>query len=135
MTAHSFSEKEAFGDEPEKMQWMKQMLEEYLKVRPLMEEDFYPLTQVTDRTDTWAASQFDRPSKKDGMVQVFRREQSPYESASFKLYAVDEACDYIFTDADDDSKFVVSGAELAKKGFAITISEKRTAKLFFYKKK
>lgn len=135
MTAHSFSEKEAFGDEPEKMQWMKQMLEEYLKVRPLMEEDFYPLTQVTDRTDTWTAAQFDRPSKRDGMVQVFRREQSPYESASFKLYAVDEACDYIFTDADDDSKFVVSGAELAKKGFAITIPEKRTAKLFFYKKK
>ena len=135
MTNHSFSEREAFGDAPEKMQWLKRTLEEFIKVRPLMTEDFYPLTQVTDRSDAWSAAQFDRPSEKEGMVQVFRREHSPYESAKIKLYAIDATCDYIFTDADDNTEFTVSGAELAEKGFAITIAEKRTAKIYFYKKK
>ena len=134
MTNHTFSEREAFGDDPAKMAWLKGILEEYLKVRPYMTADFYPLTQVSDRNDIWSAAQFDRPSKGDGIVQVFRREQSPYERASFDLFAIDEEADYVFTDADDDLEFVVKGVELVEKGFTINIEEKRTSKLYFYKK-
>ena len=134
MTNHSFSERNPFGDDPEKMAWLKMILEEYLKVRPYMTEDFYPLTQVSDRSDIWSAAQFHRPSQGDGILQIFRREKSPYESASFDLFAIDETAEYLFTDADDSSEFKLSGAELVKQGFAITIKEKRTAKLYFYKK-
>lgn len=134
MTNHTFSERNPFGDDPEKMVWLKGILEEYLKVRPYMTEDFYPLTQVSDRNDIWSAAQFDRPAEGDGIVQVFRREKSPYKSASFDLFAIDETCDYVFTDVDDGSEVVVSGVELVKKGFAINIEEKRTAKLYFYRK-
>ena len=55
-------------------------------------------------------------------------------ASAFDLFAIDETAEYLFTDADDSSEFKLSGAELVKQGFAITIKEKRTAKLYFYKK-
>ncbi len=133
-TNYTFSERETFGDDAEKMVWLKKRLEEYLKVRPFMEEDFYPLTQISDRTDTWCASQFDRPSQKDGMVQVFRREHSPYERASFRLFGLDRSGNYIFTDAADEAQTIISGEELAETGFCVALKEKRTSKIYFYKK-
>ena len=97
------------------MAWLKARLEEYLKVRPMMEEDFYPLTQVSDRKDIWSAAQFDRPSRQDGMLQFFRRENAPYEKASFPLFAVDEKRDYVFTDADSGEECTLPGAELKER--------------------
>lgn len=75
-TNYSFSERSSFGS-PEQMLWIKKMGEEYLKVRPYFYEDFYPLTQISERTDIWSAAQYDRPDKGDGIVQVFRREDAP----------------------------------------------------------
>lgn len=134
-TNYTFSERESFGDDPEKMAWLKKQLEEYLKVRPYMSEDFYPLTQVNDRTDIWCASQLDRPSQNDGIVQIFRRENSPYETASYHLHNVDKYSDYVFTDADDGSEIIVNGDLLSTKGFCVTLKEQYSSKLFFYKKK
>lgn len=132
--AHTFSDREAFGTDPKKMTWLKNILEEYLKVRPLMNGDFYPLTEISDRTDVWAASQFDRPEEGDGMIQIFRREKSPYKTAALQLFAVDKKCDYCIIDADDNSEFVISGAALEESGFEVTIPQKRTAKIYFYHK-
>lgn len=133
-TNYTYSERESFGDDPEKIVWLKKQLEEYLTVRPFMSEDFYPLTQVSDRTDAWCAAQFDRSSENDGIVEIFRREDSPYETARFELFNIDKTADYIFTDADDNKKTTISGAELSEKGFCVTLKEKRSSKIFFYKK-
>lgn len=133
-TNYTFSERETFGNEPEKMVWLKKQLEEYLKVRPYLSEDFYPLTEVSDRKDIWCAAQFDRPEQNDGIVQIFRRENSPYETANFSLSGVDKTANYIFTDADNQKEIEISGAELTEKGFCITLKEKRSAKIYFYKK-
>ncbi len=131
-TNYTFSERDIFGDDPEKMAWLKERLHEYLKVRPLMTEDFYPLTEVTDCSDAWSAAQFDRPSHKDGMVQLFRREKSPFASASFDLHSIEEKDTYVFTDADGGETFTISGAELKTQGFRVTLPEKRSAKIYFY---
>lgn len=133
-TTYTYSERDSFGDDPEKMAWLKKQLEEYLKVRPFMTEDFYPLTQISDRTDVWCAAQFDRPLENDGIVQIFRRENSPYEKASFGLFGIDKNADYIFTDADDGEEITVSGFQLIEKGFCIALKEKRSSKIYFYKK-
>ena len=127
-------ERERFDDGSPKMAWLKAILDEYLRVRPFMSEDFYPLTEVSDRTDVWCAAQFDRPSQNDGFVQIFRREKSPYETASLKLHVPDERGSYVFTDADDGREFTVTGKVLAEKGFCVTIGQKRTSKIYFYKK-
>ena len=84
--------------------------------------------------DVWSAVQFDRPSENDGILQIFRREKSPCTSAVFELYAIDEDAEYTFTDIDDNSQFTISGKELKENGFDIEIMEKRTAKIFIYKK-
>lgn len=133
-TNYSFSERETFGDDPEKMVWLKKQLEEYLRVRPYMSEDFYPLTEVSDRTDIWSAAQFDRPSEQDGIVQIFRRENSPYETARFTLYGIDSIGSYVFTDADSGDEIKVSGETLLREGLCVTMHEKRSSKLYFYKK-
>jgi len=41
-TNYTFSERDSFGDDPEKMAWLKECLHEYLKVRPLMTEVLSP---------------------------------------------------------------------------------------------
>ena len=70
--------------------------------------------------DIWCAVQFNRPSEKDGIVQVFRRENAPYEAAVFNLRGLDENAEYLFTDLDG-GEIKVSGKELAQNGLKITI--------------
>lgn len=127
-----YSEREASCDAKEKIDFIKKYTKEYLKVRPYFSEDFYPLTEFSDKLDTWCAMQFDRPSKNDGIIQVFRRENSPYETASFFLGGIEENSHYLFTDADG-GEFTLSGKELTKSGFKVDILNKRTAKIYFYK--
>lgn len=131
-TNYSFSERSQFGSS-EQMLWIKKMSEEYLKVRPYFYEDFYPLTQISERTDIWSAAQYDRPDKGDGIVQVFRREDAPYTDASFTLFAIQSDKTYVFCDADTDEVVKISGKKLIENGFSVHIPEKRTAKLYFYK--
>lgn len=76
--------------------------------------------------------QFNRPDKNDGIIEVFRRENLPYETACFMLRCLDESADYLFTDADG-GEFTLSGKELMNNGLKITVSDKRKAKIYFYK--
>ena len=130
-TNYSFSERDTFGD-PEQMEWIRKMGEEYLKVRPYFYEDFYPLTEISDRTDIWSAAQYDRPEKGDGIVQVFRRENAPYTHASLPIAAICPDKTYVLRDADDDSEQEISGQTLLEQGFLVHLPEKRTAKIYFY---
>lgn len=132
-TNYSFSERDEFCDTPDKIAFLKKYLNEYLEVRPYFSEDFYPLTPFSDSRGTWCASQFNRPEKGDGIVEVFKRELSPYETAIFKLYGIDEAADYIFEDFDS-GEIQISGKALTETGLKITVNEPRKAKIFKYRK-
>lgn len=131
-TNYSYSEREAFCDTAERVEFIKKYTEEYLKVRTFFSEDFYPLTEVSEKLDVWCVIQFNRPEQNDGILEVFRRENAPYETACFMLRGLDESADYFFTDADG-GEFTVSGKELAENGLKLTVPEKRKAKIFFYK--
>lgn len=132
-TNFTFSERNNFGENPEEIEFIKQFSNEYLRVRDYFSADFYPLTEVSDKLDVWHGVQFDRPENNDGMIEIFRRDESPYERAAFVLGNIDKSKTYTFTDIDDESTFIVSGAELCENGFDITIPQKRTAKIFIYK--
>lgn len=133
-TNYAYSEKDDFGNEPEKLEWLKKYLNEYLWMRQFMCEDFYPLTEVSDRKDVWCVTQFDRVSQNDGVIQVFRREQAPYETANFMLGGVDMDKHYVFEDIDSGNEIRISGSELAKCGFYIEMKEKYSSKIYYYKK-
>lgn len=130
-TNYSFSESENFCDTEDKIEFIKKYTHEYLRVRPYFCEDFYPLSSASDRSDVWCASQFDRPENKDGIVQVFRRENSPYETVCYFLYGIDEDGEYVFEDADG-GEFVISGSELTQNGLRLTLPKKCSAKIYFY---
>ena len=87
---------------------------------------------TADGDGAWAAVQYNRPEEKDGMIQVFRRAKSPYTTENFTLRGLNADGTYMFTDADG-SEFEISGRELIENGLNISIKEKRTAKIYFYK--
>ena len=53
-------------------------------------------------------------------------------SASFNLRKIKEDKNYLFTDLDG-GEWTVSGKELTEKGFCLSITEKRVAKIFIYR--
>lgn len=101
-------------------------------MRPYLTEDFYPLSEVSTNNDVWCAMQYDRPDKDDGLIIACRRENSPYEKACYKLGGVKNNKEYVFYDADG-GEFAISGKELGEKGLELVISQRRKAKLYFYK--
>ncbi len=131
---YTYTEYTPFGENPRENEELRRYCNEYLRVRPYFSEDVYPLTQPSEATDVWSAVQFDRSEKGDGIVQVFRREDAPYEKATYMLGGIDENAAYRFTDADSDESFTILGENLKKDGFSVEIREKRTAKLWFYEK-
>ena len=112
------------------VEFIKKYADEYVSIRDYFCEDFYPLTEVSDKKDVWCATQFNRPSANDGIVQVFRREKSPCESARFVLRGIDESKTYLIEDLDGD-KALIKGEVLAKTGLEVRL-ERRSAKIFKY---
>ena len=106
------------------------MSKEYLKVRPYLYKDIYPLTTPGAKSDVWSAVQYHDAESDSGVLQVFRREKSPYRTADFTLGGLTEGKEYVFEDADTGEKFTLTGRELS-----IVIENKRQAKLWFYKTK
>ena len=127
----SFSEceSESFGDNAEQLEWLKNMCREYLEVRPYLDKDVYPLTLPTTANDVWSAIQYHDSESNSGVIQIFKREKSPYEEATFTLCGLDPSKQYIVTDADGGS-FELEGADMR-----IRIKERRSAKVYFYKVK
>ncbi len=131
-TNYTFSEKDSFGSK-EQIQQIKKYLNEYLKIREYFYSDFYPLTDSIESEFSWNASQFNRPESCDGMVQIFRHSKSPFASAKFKLYGLDENKTYRIIDSDDDSHRDICGKELIESGLSIETDAPRSAKIFIYK--
>ena len=131
-TNYTFSQRDAFGDDPEKMAWLRGMLKEYLAVRPYFSEDAVPLTEHSAALDVWCATQYHRPSDGTGLLTVFRREHSPYETARFPLSYLEEDATYRVKDTDGTFDQYLSGKELSQ-GLLLT-QEKRSAKLYLYQK-
>ena len=82
--------------------------------------DYYPLTPYSlDRT-AWIAWQFDRPEQGEGVVQAFRRDQSVYESARFKLQGLDPGSRYVIKNLDSGDTQTLGGRELLESGLLVT---------------
>ncbi len=102
-------------------------------IAPNYSGDFYPLTPYTVAGDAWMAWQFDRPEQGRGVVQGFRRGQSIYESARFKLRGLEPGARYRVADADHaEAPREFSGAELSEKGLLLTATNQPGAVVMTY---
>ena len=95
--------------------------------------DYYPLTSYSLQRDHWIAWQFDQPEKGEGVVQAFRRSESPYESARFKLRGLEAATTYEVENFDGGTE-KLTGQELMERGLAVTAATAPTALIFIYKR-
>jgi alpha-galactosidase len=69
------------------------------------------------------------------MVQTFRREESPYESARIPLRALNPDAHYRVTNVDQpDKPLELTGKELLEKGLPISIPEKPGTAFFLYER-
>jgi len=114
--------------------WGKQVLEQYLRLRPCYYGDYYPLTVYSQDRTAWMAWQFDRPDLGEGMVQAFRRDKSPYESARLTLHGLDPDARYALTDLDAAGVTQMTGQELLGNGLPITIRDCPGAVVVTYKR-
>jgi alpha-galactosidase len=96
--------------------------------------DYYPLTPYSLDPTLWMAWQFDLPEKGEGLIQAFRRHQSAYESARFKLSGLDPAARYLVTNLDSGEEKTVSGRELIEKGLTVMIKEQPGDTVFTYRR-
>ncbi|MBI3666363.1 MAG: alpha-galactosidase [Acidobacteria bacterium] len=96
--------------------------------------DYYPLTPYRTETTEWMAWQFHQPNGQEGMVQAFRRPDSAFESARFRLRGLDAAARYTVTDLDSPGEFQLTGDELMEKGLPIAIKGRPGAAVLTYRR-
>ncbi len=115
---------------------VKKAYDECREVASCMLGDYYPLTPYSLQLDRWIAWQFNRPEKSDGIVQVFRRKESPYVSAAFKLHDLDPKAAYIVTNLDaPETPIQMTGQAIMETGLPVTLTGKPQAAIFIYRKK
>jgi len=114
---------------------LRRLIGQWRKIAPNYYGDFYPLTPWTRDDTVWMAWQFDRPEAGEGMVQVFRRHNSFYESARFKLSGVDAEANYLVCNLDTGVQERHSGRELLNGGLPVTIVDKPGVSILTYRKK
>lgn len=103
---------------------IKQMVDQWKEFGPCYFGDYYPLTSYTLRHDQWVAWQFHKPDTDEGIVQAFRRQDSPYESVSVPLSGLIASQSYrVFNVDRPDDGYETDGATLMN-GLQIAIGYK-----------
>ena len=112
--------------------WLRRMLAEHRRFRPLSRGDYYPLSNTTPATDHWAAYQMHRPDLGQGCAVAFRRPGCRYSAAEFPLHGLDPAAEIELEDADTGRRWRQTGAELMEQGLGMSIEEVPGSSLIFY---
>ena len=85
--------------------------------------------------DVWIAWQFDRPEPGAGVVQAFRRQDSFYESARFKLRGLDSKARYAVTSLElPGAQQEFTGTQLMEKGLRVELLNPPAAAVITYRK-
>lgn len=94
--------------------------------------DYYPLTGYSLADDQWIGWQFHDPTLGEGMVQVFRRAESPYESVRLPLHGLDPKALYRVEDLESSRLSEVSGEALAGDGLPISLATRGSSTTLIY---
>jgi alpha-galactosidase len=114
---------------------LRRLTGEWKRVAHLMRDgDYYPLTRHSMENDVWMAWQFHNDESGEGVVQAFRRGDSPMESGRFQLGGLESDAQYAIYNIDHDGRIHKRGKELAEDGLFVSISEKPGSAIIFYKK-
>ena len=113
---------------------IRRVVDQWRSVAPCYFGDFYPLTPYRLEDDVWLAWQFDLPESGQGMVQVFRRADSPYELARLKLKRLNPEARYRVTDLDVSGTKEITGQELMEKGLQVSLADRPASAILVYQR-
>ena len=113
---------------------LRRLMAQWRQVADYYYGDYYPLLPYTTSDKEWLAWQFDRPESGEGMVQVFRRPKSAYDSARFKLQGLDPAARYKVANLDGAGSTETTGQELMEHGLAVLLSNQPDSAIIIYKR-
>jgi alpha-galactosidase len=122
-------------DNEESVRQARAMIEQYLSIQKFYYGDYYPLTPYSQQRTAWMAWQLDRPELGEGMVQAFRRTDSPSESIRTKLRGLDPGAVYTLITLDVAGTTEMTGRELRDRGLPIAIKDRPGAAVVTYKRK
>jgi len=111
---------------------LRVMIDQWRDFSPLYHGDYYPLTPYHLGNDVWMAWQFDRPDMNRGVIQAFRRPDSPYETARLSLHGLKDDQRYVVSDADTGEKTVANGRSLMSDGIHIALPNTPSSALLLY---
>jgi alpha-galactosidase len=113
------------------------IIDEWKAFAPNYFGDYYPITPYSLAADQWIGWQFDRPEAGEGLIQVFRRDACPYESAQLPLQGLTPAANYRVVPAsplNPGEPVEMTGADLMDKGLSVAIPSKPGWAFFTYKR-
>jgi len=113
---------------------IQRLLGEWRAVAELYYGDYYPLTPYSTEPTAWLAWQFDDAAQKKGMVQAFRRPESPFETARFQLRGLEAGARYAVRDLDSQKETRQTGKELMEPGLEVTIRSRPGVVNLVYRK-
>jgi len=113
---------------------LRRLFAQWRRLSPYLLADYYPLSPYSTGTDVWMVWQFNRPEVGDGMVQAFRRHNSPYETSRYHLRGLDPKEDYALSDVDNGKSRQYTGRELMEEGLVVQIPDKPSAVILTYTK-
>ena len=111
----------------------KKLVELYQNVRHLLSGGWYPLTKYSRDPAQWIGSQYHRSDLDEGMILVFRRENSPGKTFRAKLKGLDEKQTYELVSQSSTWRKQATGSELME-GFDITLDTAPSSDLILYRK-
>jgi len=114
---------------------LRRLMDERQQLMPYLYGDYYPLTPGGPSEAEWIAWQLHRPDLGEGMLQVFRRTDSPFETGRFRLRGLEPEAVYEVVDLDQlAAPTVMGGRELMETGLTITMREIPQAMIVHYKR-
>jgi alpha-galactosidase len=113
---------------------LRKLTGEWRSIAGLYYGDYYPLTPYSTEPTAWLAWQFNDPAAHRGMIQAFRRPESPFESARFRLSGLEPDAVYVVRDLDSAAGTKHTGKSLMETGLAVNISHHAGAIVLVYSK-
>jgi alpha-galactosidase len=98
----------------------------------ILNGDFYALTPVNKNSGDWYAVQFHDEESGSGVVEAIRNVKCEESSIILRLRALDSDINYIFESPEFGKTVEISGRELEKNGFTVSLP-KRTGETWFYR--
>lgn len=113
---------------------LRRLFSQWRQISSYYYGDYYPLTPYSRENNIWMAWQFNLSEKEEGVVQAFRRNNSPDDSNRLKLRGLDAEVEYLVTDLDSEESQQIKGLELMEQGLLVHIPDKPGAAVITYKK-